>query len=277
MKTWFITGASRGFGRIWAEAALTRGDRVAATARDHRALQDLTEAYGDRVLPLTLDVTDRSAVFDAVSRAAETFGQLDVVVNNAGYGLFGMVEETTEEQARAQLETNFFGALWVTQAALPVLRAQGTGHILQISSIGGVGAFPTLGLYNASKWALEGLSEALSAELAPLGPKVTIVEPGPFGTDWSGDSAVHTEPIGAYEPVRQARRAGAAARTPDDPALTAGVILQLVDSEEPPLRLFLGPYPYLLAETLYRDRLATWNDWRWLAEQAAPGQEGAPA
>jgi NAD(P)-dependent dehydrogenase (short-subunit alcohol dehydrogenase family) len=214
MKTWFITGASRGFGRIWAEAALARGDRVAATARDNKALQDLTEAYGDQVLPLTLDVTDRSAVFDAVYRAARTFGQLDVVVNNAGYGLFGMIEEATEEQARAQLETNFFGALWVTQAALPVMRAQGTGHILQVSSIGGVGAFPTLGLYNASKWALEGLSEALSAELAPLGPKVTIVEPGPFGTDWSGDSAVHTEPIGAYEPVRQARRARAASRTP---------------------------------------------------------------
>lgn len=271
MKTWFITGASRGFGRVWAEAALARGDKVAATARDRKALQGLTEAYGDRVLPLTLDVTDRPAVFDAVSRAAETFGRLDVVVNNAGFGLFGMVEETTEEQARAQLETNFFGALWVTQAVLPVLRAQGAGHILQVSSIGGVGAFPTLGLYNASKWALEGLSEALSAELAPLGPKVTIVEPGPYGTDWSGDSAVHTEPIVAYEPVRQARRAGASARTPDDPALTAGVILQLADAEEPPLRLFLGPYPYPLAETLYRNRLATWNDWRWLAEQAAPG------
>ncbi|MFJ6168645.1 SDR family oxidoreductase [Micromonospora orduensis] len=273
MKTWFITGASRGFGRVWAEAALARGDKVAATARDGKALHDLTEAYGERVLPLTLDVTDRPAVFDAVSRAAETFGRLDVVVNNAGFGLFGMVEETTEEQARAQLETNFFGALWVTQAVLPVLRAQGAGHILQVSSIGGVGAFPTLGLYNASKWALEGLSEALSAELAPLGPKVTIVEPGPYGTDWSGDSAVHTEPIAAYEPVRQARRAGAAARTPDDPALTAGVILQLVDAEEPPLRLFLGPYPYPLAETLYRNRLATWNDWRWLAEQAAPGHD----
>ncbi|MFC8296922.1 SDR family NAD(P)-dependent oxidoreductase [Micromonospora orduensis] len=273
MKTWFITGASRGFGRVWTEAALARGDKVAATARDGKALHDLTEAYGERVLPLTLDVTDRPAVFDAVSRAAETFGRLDVVVNNAGFGLFGMVEETTEEQARAQLETNFFGALWVTQAVLPVLRAQGSGHILQVSSIGGVGAFPTLGLYNASKWALEGLSEALSAELAPLGPKVTIVEPGPYGTDWSGDSAVHTEPIAAYEPVRQARRAGAAARTPDDPALTAGVILQLADAEEPPLRLFLGPYPYPLAETLYRNRLATWNDWRWLAEQAAPGHE----
>ncbi|MEU7843344.1 SDR family oxidoreductase [Micromonospora sp. NPDC049114] len=272
MKTWFITGASRGFGRIWAEAALERGDQVAATARDLRTLENLTGAYGDRVLPLTLDVTDRPAVFDAVSRAAAAFGRLDVVVNNAGYGLFGMVEETTEQQARAQLETNFFGALWVTQAALPVLRAQGTGHLLQVSSIGGIGAFPTLGLYNASKWALEGLSEALSAELAPLGVTVTIVEPGPYGTDWSGDSAAHTEPIEAYEPVRQARRAGASTRTPDDPALTAGVILQLVDSAEPPLRLFLGPYPYRLAETLYANRLATWHDWRWLAEQAGPPQ-----
>jgi len=232
MKTWFITGASRGFGHAWAAAALARGDRVAATARSPQALTDLTEAYGDRVLTLALDVTDRSAVFAAVSRATERFGSLDVVVNNAGYGLFGMVEETTEDQARAQLETNLFGALWVTQAALPVLRAQGSGHIVQVSSIGGIAAFPTLGLYNASKWALEGLSEALAQEVAPLGLKVTIVEPGPYGTDWSGASAVHTEPIAAYEPVREARRAGSAARAPADPALTAQVILKLVDSED---------------------------------------------
>ncbi|WP_203842033.1 SDR family NAD(P)-dependent oxidoreductase [Winogradskya humida] len=268
MKTWFITGASRGFGHVWARAALDRGDRVAATARNPRDLQDLSDGYGDRVLPLTLDVTDRPAVFAAVASAVAAFGGLDVVVNNAGYGLFGMVEEVTEEQARAQMETNFFGALWVTQAVLPVLRGQGRGHILQVSSIGGIGAFPTLGLYNASKWALEGLSEAVAAELAPLGPKVTIVEPGPFGTDWSGGSAVHGEPIAAYEPVREARRAGAAARTPAGPEVTAKVILQLVDAEEPPLRLFVGPYPYAVAEKLYRDRLATWNDWRWLAEQA---------
>ena len=197
MKTWFITGASRGFGRAWAAAALARGDRVAATARNEQALEGLVEAYGDRVLPLVLDVTDRSAVFAAVARATEAFGTLDVIVNNAGYGLFGMVEETTEEQARAQMETNFFGALWVTQAALPVLRAQGSGHIMQVSSIGGLAAFPTLGLYNASKWALEGLSEALAAEIAPLGVKLTIVEPGPYATDWSTDSAVHTDPIAA--------------------------------------------------------------------------------
>jgi len=225
-------------------------------------------------MPITLDVTDREAVFAAVTYAARTLGSLDVVVNNAGYGLFGMVEETTEQQAREQMETNFFGALWVTQAVLPVLRSQGSGHILQVSSIGGIGAFPALGIYNASKWALEGLSEALAAELAPLGPKVTIVEPGPFGTDWSGDSAVHTTPIEAYDPVRQARRSGAAARTPAAPSLTAKVILQLVDAEHPPLRLFVGAYPYPVAEKLYRDRLATWDEWRWLAEQATPGQDG---
>jgi NAD(P)-dependent dehydrogenase (short-subunit alcohol dehydrogenase family) len=269
MKTWFITGASRGFGHAWAAAALARGDRVAATARDPETLRDLTGAYGEQVLPLALDVTDRPAVTDAVARAAATFGRLDIVVNNAGYGLFGMVEETTEEQARAQLETNFLGALWVVQAALPVLRAQGHGHLVQVSSIGGLAAFPGLALYNASKWALEGLSEALAAEVAPLGLKVTILEPGPYGTDWAGDSAVHTEPLAAYEPVRAARRAGAAARTPADPAVTAPVLLQLADAGEPPLRLFLGPYPYAVAEKAYRDRLATWDAWRWLAEQAA--------
>jgi len=274
MKTWFITGASRGFGHAWATAALARGDRVAATARNPKTLEDLTRAYGERVLPLALDVTDRAAVFAAVAQAAERFAGLDVVVNNAGYGLFGMVEETTEEQARAQLETNFFGALWVTQAALPVLRAQGSGHLVQVSSIGGIAAFPTLGLYNASKWALEGLSEALAAEVAPLGLKVTILEPGPYGTDWSGDSAVHTEAIAAYEPVREARRAGAAARAPADPAVTAQVVLKLVDSEEPPLRLFVGPYPYAVAEKTYQDRLATWREWRWLAEQAVPAPAG---
>ncbi|MEU4196390.1 SDR family oxidoreductase [Kribbella sp. NPDC026611] len=269
MKTWFITGASRGFGRVWAQAALERGDQVAATARNLDDLKELATQYGDRALPLRLDVTDRDAVFAAVEQATETFGQLDVVVNNAGYGLFGMIEETTEQQARAQLETNFFGALWVTQAVLPVLRNQGSGHILQVSSIGGIAAFPTLGLYNASKWALEGLSEALAAEVAPLGVKVTIVEPGPYGTDWSGASAVHTTPIDAYDPVREARRTTAAARTPAAPDVTAGVVLQLVDTDQPPLRLFLGSYPYPVAEKAYADRLATWTEWRPLAEQAS--------
>ncbi|GAA0318999.1 SDR family NAD(P)-dependent oxidoreductase [Actinoallomurus spadix] len=268
MKTWFITGASRGFGRIWAAAALARGDCVAATARRIDSLRPLAEAHGDKVLPLELDVTDRDAAAAAVRRAADAFGRLDVVVNNAGYGLFGMVEEVTEEQARAQLDTNLFGALWVTQAALPVLRSQGSGHILQVSSLGGLAAFPTLGLYNASKWALEGMSEALAQEVGPLGIDVTIVEPGPYGTDWSGGSAVHTEPIAAYEPIREARRSGASARAPQDPAVTADVILELVDTERPPLRLFLGAYPYPVVEAVYRRRLDTWNEWRALATRA---------
>ncbi|MGK5638659.1 SDR family NAD(P)-dependent oxidoreductase [Streptomyces sp. URMC 126] len=265
MKTWFITGASRGFGRVWAEAALDRGDRVAATARDRETLRPLVDSYGDAVLPLRLDVTDRAAATAAVSRAAETFGRLDVVVNNAGYGLFGMVEETTEEQARAQLDTNLFGPLWVTQASLPYLRAQGGGHLLQVSSLGGLAAFPTLGLYNASKWALEGMSEALAQEIAPFGIHVTLLEPGPYDTDWSGASAVRTEPLPAYEPVRAARRAGASARTPQSARDTAPVILELVDAEAPPLRLFLGTYPYPVVEAAYRKRLDTWNDWRHLA------------
>lgn len=268
MKTWFITGASRGLGRVWAEAALSRGDRVAATARDPETLRPLVDAHGDAVLPLRLDVTDRAAATAAVRRAAEDFGRLDVVVNNAGYGLFGMVEETTEEQARAQLDTNLFGALWVTQAALPYLRDQGGGHILQVSSLGGLAAFPTLGLYNASKWALEGLSEALAQEVAAFGVRVTLVEPGPYGTDWSGASAAHTEPLPAYEPVRAARRAGASARAPQDPRGTAAVVLDLVDTDEPPLRLFLGAYPYPVVEAAYRERLATWRDWRHLASRA---------
>ncbi|MEU6259878.1 SDR family oxidoreductase [Streptomyces sp. NPDC047043] len=267
-KTWFITGASRGFGRIWAQAALSRGDRVAATARRPESLRSLVDTYGGSVLPLRLDVTDRAAVTAAVQQAVDEFGHLDVVVNNAGYGLFGMVEETTEAQARAQLDTNLLGPLWVTQAALPFLRARGSGHILQVSSLGGLAAFPTLGLYNASKWALEGMSEALAQEVGPLCIRVTIVEPGPYGTDWSGHSAVHTEPIAAYEPVREARRAGATARAPQDPQATADVILELVDTDDPPLRLFLGTYPYPVVEAAYQQRLAIWDAWRPLAAKA---------
>lgn len=268
MKTWFITGASRGFGRVWATAALDRGDRVAGTARQPETLDDLSQTYGDRFLPIALDVTDRAGVFAAVHRAAEVLDGPDVVVNNAGYGLFGMIEEATEEQARAQIDTNLLGPLWVTQAALPFMRARGGGHFLQVSSIGGVAAFPTLGLYNASKWALEGMSEALAQEVAPFGIRVTLVEPGPYGTDWAGASAAHTTPIAAYEQIRQARRAGAAARTPRDPSVTAPAILRLVDLPEPPLRLFLGDYPYPIAERVYRERLATWQEWRELAETA---------
>ena len=193
-KTWFITGASRGFGREWTIAALDRGDRVAATARDTSTLDDLVEEYGDALLPLRLDVTDRAADFAAVEQAHEHFGRLDVVVNNAGYGHFGFVEELTEQEFRDQMETNVFGAMWVTQAALPFLREQGSGHILQVSSIGGISAFPLVGAYHASKWALEGFSQALSQEVAGFGIHVTLIEPGGYATDWGGASAVRSEP-----------------------------------------------------------------------------------
>src|ERR1700755_3578847 len=158
-KVWFITGASRGFGYLWAEAALERGDRVAATTRDLAALDRLVSRFGDAILPIVLDVTDRARSFAAVGQAHAAFGRLDIVVNNAGYGQFGLVEELSEAEARAQIETNLFGALWVTQAALPIMRAQWSGHIIQVSSVGGVNAFPTVGIYNASKWALEGISQ----------------------------------------------------------------------------------------------------------------------
>lgn len=170
-KVWFITGAGRGFGQEFAKAALGRGDRVAATARNTGALDDLVAEHGPAVLPLRLNVTDRAGVLRAVQAAVAIFGRLDVVVNNAGYGLFGAVEELDPDQLREQFETNVLGPLHVIQAALPVLREQGRGHFLQVSSTGGVGAFPTLGGYNASKWALEALSDALSQEVAGSGSR----------------------------------------------------------------------------------------------------------
>ncbi len=161
-KTIFITGASRGFGKLWAEAFLKRGDNVIATARDTNTLNQLKATYGNQLLPLQLDVNKRADVFAAIEKASQQFGQIDVLINNAGYGLFGAIEETTEAEARAQIETNVFGLLWVTQAVLPVMRKQGHGHIVQVSSVLGVATLPTLGIYNASKFAVEGLSETLA-------------------------------------------------------------------------------------------------------------------
>ena len=263
-KTWFITGVSRGFGRIWAEAALERGDRVAATARRVETLRELTERYGDRVCPLALDVTDRKAAFAALEAARERFDRLDVVVNNAGYGLFGSVEDVSEDQARAQMETNFFGTLWVTQAALPVLRAQGGGRILQVSSIAGVAAFPNLGLYHASKWAVEGMSEALSKEVGRFGIRVTLIEPGPYGTDWRGPSSVHAVTSAPYA----AAGAAGSGLTSGDPKATASAILALVDSEDPPLRLFLGSQVFDAVRPVYEERLRTWEKWQSVSRSA---------
>ena len=274
-KVWFITGASRGFGREWAIAALERGDRVAATARKIPVLDDLVAQFGDAVLPLELDVTDRTADFAAVKQAQEHFGQLDVVVNNAGYGQFGLVEELSESEARDQLETNLFGALWVTQAALPYLRAQGSGHIIQVSSIGGISAFPNIGIYNASKWALEGLSQALAQEVAGFGIKVTVVEPAGYSTDWGGSSAAHATPLPAYDEFREEAQRARAARqaTPGDPTATRAAILEVVDAANPPLRVFFGDGPLAIATKDYESRLATWREWEDLSV-AAHGHTG---
>jgi NAD(P)-dependent dehydrogenase (short-subunit alcohol dehydrogenase family) len=260
-KVWFITGTSRGFGRSFAESALGRGDQVAGTARDLGGLDDLVERFGDLVLPLRLDVTDKAAVHEAVLAAHEHFGRLDVVVNNAGYGLFGAVEELDEQRLRDQMETNFFGAVWVTQAVLPILRLQGSGHIIQISTIGGIGAFPTLGGYHASKWALEGLTEALSQEVAGFGIRVTLVEPGGFATDWAGSSAVHADPNPVYDGIRAALRERGAGSTPGDPEAAGPALLTIVDADQPPLRVLFGEQPTHIVKYLYDQRLQTWAEW----------------
>ena len=269
-KVWFITGASRGFGREWTIAALERGDKVAATARDLSTLDDLAAKYGDALLPLRLDVTDRDADFAAVQQAHEHFGRLDIVVNNAGYGQFGFVEELSEQEARDQIETNVFGALWVTQAALPLLRAQRSGHIIQVSSIGGITAFPNVGIYHASKWALEGFSQALAQEVAEFGVHVTLVEPGGFSTDWAGPSAKHAAELPDYADVHAKAAELRASRSakPGDPTASARAILKVVDAAEPPLRVFFGELPLQLAKADYEKRLATWEQWQPVAVEA---------
>jgi NAD(P)-dependent dehydrogenase (short-subunit alcohol dehydrogenase family) len=275
-KTWFITGASRGFGREWSIAALERGDTVAATARDTTSLDDLVARFGDKILPIQLDVNDRDAVFAAVQQAHDHFGGLDVVVNNAGYGQFGMIEEISEAEARAQFDTNLFGALFVTQAALPYLRAQGSGHILQVSSIGGISAFPNIGIYNASKWALEAFSQSLAAEVADFGIKVTIIEPGGYATDWHGSSAKHATRNPAYDEARErvpggGQRPARRGFTPGDPVASRRAVLAVVEAENPPLRLFLGEAPLSIATRDYESRLASWREWQPLAVAAHGG------
>jgi NAD(P)-dependent dehydrogenase (short-subunit alcohol dehydrogenase family) len=260
-KTWFITGTSKGFGRIWAEAALDRGDRVAATARNVATLQPLVERYGDQVLALPLNVDDKAAIDVAVAQTIARFGRIDVAVNNAGYGLFGTIEEVSEVEARAQMETNFFGALWVTQAVLPQMRGQGSGHIIQVSSIGGVNAFPTTGLYHASKWALEGFSQSLAGEVAPFGIKVTIVEPAGYATDWGGPSAKRATTIAAYDEGRAARAAARGTPTPGDPDASGPAMLKVVDAQDPPLRIFLGPAGLPMTRAEYARRIETWEKW----------------
>jgi NAD(P)-dependent dehydrogenase (short-subunit alcohol dehydrogenase family) len=264
-SNWLITGAGRGFGREFTRAAAERGDRVAATARDPKALADLVDEFGDLVVPLTLDVTNREQVVDVVGQAVAALGTIDIVVNNAGYGLFGAVEEITPEQLRDQLDVNLFGVLHVTQAVLPFLRAQGSGHIVQISTVGGIAAFANLGGYHASKWALEGLTESLAQEVASFGIKVTLVEPGPFGTEWAGPSAVNATPLPQYDALRAASAEQNKHMPPSmigSPEAAAAALLTVVDSDEPPLRVLFGTLPTTIVPSLYQARLDTWEQWK---------------
>ncbi len=275
-KVWFITGTSRGFGREWAIAALERGDRVAATARDVSTLNDLVARFNDLILPLELDVRNRERVFETLASADEHFGGLDVVVNNAGYGQFGFVEELSESEWREQIETNLFGSVWVTQAALPILRRGGGGRILQVSSIGGISAFAGLSAYHASKWALEGFSQALAQEVEEFGIKITLIEPGGFSTDWGGASAKRAEPLSAYDGLRQRVSEWRARRfqRPGDPTASAAVVLKIVDASDPPLRIFFGDGPLSIASADYESRLATWNEFAALSHEAQGSDAG---
>ncbi|OON63265.1 short-chain dehydrogenase/reductase [Massilia sp. KIM] len=244
MKTWFITGASRGFGLLIARLALARGDKVVATARKPQTVVDAIGAH-DNLLALALDVTDEAAAFSAAQQALTRFGRIDVLVNNAGYGLLGAVEESSAEEVRRLYETNVFGVLNVTRAVLPAMRRQRSGHVINISSIGGYSAYYGWGVYGSTKFAVEGISEALSMELAPLGVHVTVVEPGFFRTDFLDASSLvstaaqiddYAETVGAMRSFA----AGANHQQPGDPDKLAAAMLVLADAEKPPVRLQLG-------------------------------------
>lgn len=262
-KVWFITGASRGFGRIWAMAALVRGDKVAATARNIDSLASLVERFGDAVMPIRLDVTDRTAVFDAIAQAKEQFGRVDVVLSNAGYGHQGAVEEVSEAEVRSQLETNFFGTLWLAQAATALFRDQRCGHFLAVSSVLGVFSIPSFGIYSASKFAVEGLLEALAQETAGFGIKTTLIEPAGYATDFNdSSSARYSEPLAVYQPVREGLAEAFSNYAMGNPQATADAILKVVDSQESPLRIALGGTAIDELSATQQKRMATWETWR---------------
>lgn len=239
IKTWFITGCSRGLGRTWTKAALERGDNVIATARNVGDLDDLKAEFKN-ILPVKVDVLDRSAIRDAIAIGIEHFGRIDVVINNAGYGLFCPIESATESESKRIFETNFFGSLNVIQEVLPILRKQKSGHIIQVSSIAGLLALPGMGLYNATKWATEGLLESLQKEVYEFGINVSIVEPGPHATDWIGDSSVRPVNSGTYPTTEDFMRKYWPRLPLSPPDSAVEPLLELVDSHVPPLRLLLG-------------------------------------
>jgi Short-chain alcohol dehydrogenase of unknown specificity len=272
-KVWFITGASRGLGRIWAEAALSRGDKVAATARTPESIAELKERFGDAVLPLALDVTDSQQVEHVVRQAHAHFGRLDVVLNNAGYTLVGTAEEADESDVRELFDANYFGTLRVIQAALPLLRQQGSGHILGVSSAMGIVAAPLIGFYCASKWAVEALHDSLAQEVKDFGIKVTLLEPGAYATDFGSPSSMKTsQGLEVYDELRKGVFGRLSTEERGDPQATAEAILQIIDAENPPLRFAVGAGVVPMVRRVYADRLAAWETW----EAVSNGAQGTP-
>ncbi len=272
-KIWFITGASRGLGRLWTEAALERGDKVAATARKVEDIAELKERFGDAVLPLALDVTDDAQVKQAVEQAHAHFGRLDVVLNNAGYSLVGTTEEASVADVQAMFDANYFGALRVIQAALPLLRQQGSGHIVGVSSGLGIVAVPLIGFYCASKWAFEAMHDSLSQEVKSFGITVTLIEPGAYATEFGSPASLKmSEGINAYNDLRQKMFGNLSSQKRGDPQATAEAVLKVVDAEEPPLRFILGSQNLPEARKAYAERLATWEAWESVSN-AAQGEQ----
>ncbi|MGN6396406.1 MAG: SDR family NAD(P)-dependent oxidoreductase [Mucilaginibacter sp.] len=261
-KVWFITGASRGFGRVWTEAALERGDKVAATARNPESIADLKTKYGNQVLTLELDVTKPGQVKEAVTKAHEHFGRLDIVLNNAGYSLVGTIEEASAEEVRAMYETNVLGPVSVIQAALPLLRQQGHGHILGTSSNLGHVTLPVIGYYCSSKWAFEAIHESLAAEIKQFGIKVTIIEPGAYATEFgSPESLKFAQGMDIYSDFKTEFFAGLQSMERGNPAATPQALFKIVDAENPPLRFNLGSHNLAWTRSAYAERLATWEAW----------------
>jgi len=268
-KVWFITGASRGFGRVWAAAALERGDKVAATARSLASIADLNEKYGENVLTLELDVTNTDQVNSAVIQAHAHFGRLDIVLNNAGYSLVGTIEEAGAEDVRALYETNIFGPLAVIKAALPLLRQQGGGHILGTSSNLGHVVLPVIGYYCSSKWAFEAIHESLAAEVKAFNIKVTIIEPGAYATEFgSQESLKFAAGMDIYQDFKTQFIGGIKDMERGDPAATPQALFQVVDSANPPLRFFLGNQNLPWVRSAYAERLATWEAWESVSNMA---------
>ena len=267
-KTILITGASRGFGKIWAKAFLRRGDNVIATARNLEHIDDLVEEFGAAVLSLRLDVTNRAQCFSVVKNASHHFGNLDVVINNAGYGLFGAIEEISEQEARNQFDTNVFGSLWTTQAAIPIMKKQRKGHIIQVSSVLGLSVAPTMGMYSASKWAVEAINESMAGEVKEFGIHTTLIEPNRYDTEWAGPSAVRSKKIDDYDSLKSAVFSQIQKLPAGDPIATAAAILKIVDAEAPPLRVFFGKVGLPWVKNVYAERLSLWEEWSELSDAA---------